>query len=110
MIPGDHGASWRKVKRGNEQWVYTDVGVFNGLMETVEGFMYELETEKGGERSTVTIAGPSCDSVDIPFKNVQLPPVFIDDRIYILNAGAYTTVYAAPFNGFKTPDVYFLKK
>lgn len=36
------------------------------------------------------IGGPSCDNVDIPFKNVALGHIKIDDKIYILNAGAYT--------------------
>lgn len=97
-------------KRGYEDWVYFDVGVFNGLMETVENFMYELRTERNRKKRTVTIGGPSCDSVDIPFKDVLLSHVGIGERVYILNAGAYTTVYAASFNGFEVPKTYFLDK
>ncbi|MEN9328184.1 MAG: hypothetical protein RI947_992 [Candidatus Parcubacteria bacterium] len=99
-----------RAKRGTEDWLYIDAGVFNGFMETIEGFTYELKTEKNGKKKLVTIAGPSCDSVDIPFKNVMLPSVKIDDYIYAINAGAYTTVYAAPFNGFAVPEVHFINK
>lgn len=99
-----------EAKRGTENWIYIDAGVFNGLMETVENFQYELKTQRGGKRKTVTIAGPSCDSVDIPFKDILLPEVKIGDKVYIINAGAYTTVYAANFNGFEIPKVYFLNK
>lgn len=97
-----------KAKRGKEDWVYVDAGVFNGIMETIQGFMYELKAEKNGKKKTVTIAGPSCDSIDIPFKNVQLSDVNIGERVYILNAGAYTTVYASRFNGFDKPGTYFV--
>lgn len=97
-----------KAKRGSEDWVYIDVGVFNGLMETIENFVYDLKTARYGKKKNVTIAGPSCDSVDIPFQNIQLPDVKIGNRIYIINAGAYTTVYGANFNGFEVPKTYFL--
>lgn len=99
-----------KAKRGNEDWIYLDVGVFNGLMETIESYMYELKTEDGGHHKRVTIGGPSCDSVDIPFKNVLLPEVKIGDRVYIINAGAYTTAYAAAFNGFNIPETHFIEE
>lgn len=97
-----------KAKRGNEEWIYIDVGVFNGLMETIANFQYEIKTEKVGKKREVTIGGPSCDSVDIPFKNINLPEVETGDYVYIINAGAYTTVYAANFNGFEIPKVYFI--
>lgn len=97
-----------RAKRGNEDWVYIDSGVFNGFMETICDFTYEVRTAKTGERKPVTIAGPSCDSVDVPFKNTQLADVDVGDYIYIINAGAYTTVYASTFNGFEIPKTYFL--
>ena len=99
-----------KAKRGNENWVYIDAGTFNGLMETIEKFTYELKTEHDGKAKRVTIAGPSCDSVDIPFVNIKLPEVKIGDRVYIINAAAYTTVYAAPFNGFDVPAIRFINE
>lgn len=99
-----------KAKRGTENWIYIDAGVFNGFMETIEGFMYELKTSRTGKKILTTIAGPSCDSVDIPFKNVLVPNVKVGDYVYALNAGAYTTVYAAPFNGFAVPEVHVINK
>ncbi len=98
-----------KAKRGSEKWVYIDVGVFNGLMETVLDFSYEIKAPNKRKKQLVTIAGPSCDSVDIPLKNIMLPEVRVNDRLFIINAGAYTTVYASQFNGFQIPKVRFLK-
>jgi ornithine decarboxylase len=95
-------------KREKEDWIYIDLGVFNGLMETIEGFMYEIKTENSRKKKVVTVGGPSCDSVDIPFKNISIPEVKLGERLYLLNSGAYTTVYAAPFNGFDVPEVYVI--
>src|SRR3989344_4905605 len=98
-----------KAKRGTEEWIYIDAGVFNGFMETIENFAYEIKTEYKRKKRTVTIAGPSCDSVDVPFKNYPLSEVKVGERVYIINAGAYTTVYASNFNGFNSPKIYFIK-
>jgi ornithine decarboxylase len=97
-----------KAKRGSENWLYVDAGVFNGFMETVDGFTYDIKTIKNTEIKKYTIGGPSCDSIDIPFKNISLGDVEIGDKVYVLNAGAYTTVYASTFNGFEIPKTYFL--
>lgn len=97
-----------KARRGGEEWVYLDVGVFNGLMETIAGFSYEVSTLAGGSRSSVVLAGPSCDSVDVIAESVALPELSVGDRVYFLNAGAYTLAYASHFNGWPPPTVHFL--
>jgi ornithine decarboxylase len=94
--------------RGPEEWLYTDVWVFNGLMETVGGLKYELRTERPGPLRTYTVAGPSCDSFDMMFQGIALPEVEVGDRLYIMNAGAYTLAYASSFNGFGPPRVHLL--
>lgn len=96
-----------KARRGHEQWVYLDVGVFNGLMEAIEGFSYHLMTSSDGPRAAVVLAGPSCDSVDVIGESVELPDLDYGDRVYFLNAGAYTLSYASSFNGWPPPTVHF---
>jgi ornithine decarboxylase len=95
-----------KARRGAEQWVYLDVGVFNGLMEAIEGFSYEVVASTDGPRQSVVLAGPSCDSVDVISDSIALPPVDVGDRVYVLNAGAYTLSYASHFNGWPPPTVH----
>lgn len=92
-----------KATRNGENWLYLDVGVFNGLMETIGGIGYLFKTNSRRREKIWNIGGPSCDSMDIIAKNVVLPEPDIGDLVYILSAGAYTTVYAAPFNGYKIP-------
>ena len=94
-----------RARRGADTWVYLDAGVFNAMMETIEGFRYELQTERGGPRHPVTVAGPSCDSVDTLFTVEPLPELEVGDRVYVMNAGAYTLSYASSFNGFEPPTV-----
>jgi ornithine decarboxylase len=97
-------------QRGAERWVYLDVGVFNGLMETIEGFRYELATSVSGPTHPVVLAGPSCDSVDVIAEDVELPELAENDRVYFLNAGAYTLAYASSFNGWPPPTVHVLER
>ncbi|MDQ7081622.1 MAG: hypothetical protein Q9N34_00415 [Aquificota bacterium] len=46
--------------------------------------------------------------MDVIARQVYLPEPEIGDRVYILSAGAYTTVYASEFNGFPKPEVICL--
>ncbi len=98
--------------RAGTKWVYLDSGVFQGLMETHEGFQYEVYTDHDGQDEIpCTVAGPTCDSMDIMMRDEMLPADLKEgDYVYIPNAGAYTTAYASNFNGFPLPQVYILKK
>jgi ornithine decarboxylase len=98
-----------KANRAGGEWAFIDAGVFNGLMETIAGFQYELSTSRpDAPTRNITLAGPSCDSVDVMFRDLSLPAVEIGDRLYVHAAGAYTTVYASSFNGFAPPAVHIL--
>jgi len=99
-----------KARRGGTDWVYIDAGVFNALMETICGFTYEITASSRRVARRVTLAGPSCDSVDVMFRGIDLPELQVGDRLYVHNAGAYTTVYASSFNGFPPPRVYVLNE
>jgi ornithine decarboxylase len=95
----------RKSRTALHRWVFTDVGKFSGLIETMdESIKFPIYVEKGGETEEVVIAGPTCDSADIMYENYkyQLPlNLAIGDRMYWLSTGAYTTTYSAvEFNGF----------
>ncbi len=88
------------------RWVYLDIGRFGGLAETEgEAIRYEFRTPHDGSREgPVTIAGPTCDSVDTLYEkaNYRLPEALEDgDRVEIVSTGAYVTTYASQkFNGF----------
>ena len=95
---------------GGEKWVYIDSGVFHGLAEALGGIRYSFYTpNKGKELDFYTVGGISCDSMDVVAEKVALPKdIKVGDKIYILTAGAYTTVYASNFNGFPPPEVVLI--
>ena len=103
----------RKSKTDLKRWVYTDVGIFNGLMETLgESIKYPAYTERDGQTGDVILAGPTCDSMDIMYEHFkyQLPlSLESGDRIYWLSTGAYTSSYSSiEFNGFPPLKTYYL--
>ena len=103
----------RKSHTALERWVYTDVGKFSGLIETMdESIKFPIWTEKQGELEDVVIAGPTCDSADIMYESYKygLPlNLAIGDRMYWLSTGAYTTSYSAiEFNGFPPLEAVYV--
>jgi ornithine decarboxylase len=101
-----------KAARGDETWIYLDAGVFNGLMETYEGFPPVVRVQGQDvdlrPKMRVTLAGPSCDSCDVIARGIELPELHIGDRLVFYDTGAYTSEYAAAFNGFPVPVVVAL--
>jgi len=97
-----------KAARAGKDWLYLDVGVFNGLMEVMGGIKYQFIKANGGAVKRCVLAGPSCDSMDIIAESAELPELEIGDRIYIIPAGAYTTAYASEFDGFHIPNTRFV--
>ncbi len=103
----------KKSKPDLKRWIYTDVGIFSGLMETLgESIKYPVHTETEGPTGEVILAGPTCDSMDIMYEHFkyQLPlSLEIGDRLYWLSTGAYTASYSSvEFNGFPPLKTYYL--
>ncbi len=105
----------RKSATALERWVFTDVGKFNGLIETLdEAIKYPIACERdedpGALFEEVILAGPTCDSVDIMYENYRyrLPlSLEMGDRLYWFSTGAYTTSYSSvEFNGFPPLKYY----
>jgi ornithine decarboxylase len=105
----------REVRAG-ENWLYLDVGAYNGLFETqqtVNQWLFPLWTSRPDHATSptlpFTVTGPSCDSSDTMFYGAALPSTMdLDDRLYIGSAGAYTLSYASSFNGFPPPAAVFV--
>lgn len=94
-----------KAQRDGVDWLFLDLGVFNGLMESVAGIKYRYSVPEGGAVRSWTIAGPTCDGFDVVDRGVELPEPRVGDHVLVHSAGAYTTVYASNFNGFPIPGV-----
>lgn len=103
----------RKSSTALIRWVYTDVGLFSGLIETLgEAIKYPLLTEREGDTEEVVLAGPTCDSMDIMYENFKYElPLSLDigDRVFWFSTGAYTTSYSSiEFNGFPPLKSYVI--
>ena len=104
-----------KSEQDEKRWVYTDVGVFNGLIETLgEMIKYPIYTPKmlnNAPKSNVVLAGPTCDSTDIMYDKIAYPlpkDLEMGDRLYWLSTGAYTTSYASvEFNGYPPLKTFY---
>jgi ornithine decarboxylase len=103
-------------ERAGEDWLYVDVGAYNGMMETqqtVGQWRFPLWSSRPDhavvQHVPYTVTGPTCDSSDTMFYGANLPVTMREgDRLFIGSAGAYTLSYASSFNGFPPPTVYFV--
>ncbi len=99
-------------ERAGEEWLYLDIGAYNGMMEThqaVGQWRFPLWSSRADHgvvpHVPYTITGPTCDSADTMFYGAALPVTMAEgDRIYVGSAGAYTLSYASSFNGFPPPQ------
>jgi ornithine decarboxylase len=93
-------------QRNNQQWYFLDEGLygtFSGIM--FDHWVYEMETFKTGSEITATFAGPSCDSIDVIYRDILTVPLEMGDLILVVNCGAYTAASATTFNGFAKAQI-----
>lgn len=94
-----------KARRYHTEWIYLDVGGFNGLFEIFEGFKYDIQTLSKRKSTTYAVGGPTCDGMDVIRKSIIMPKVNVGDRVFIMNAGAYS-ISKEKYNGFKWAKSY----
>jgi ornithine decarboxylase len=95
-----------KSRRDGVWWYYLDEGVygcFSGKM--YDHAEYPMIIPRSGPVQTSTIAGPTCDSIDVLYENIPLPALEIGDVLLFESMGAYTTASASEFNGFPKAKV-----
>lgn len=94
-------------ERNHQQWYFLDDGLYGTFSAVIfDHWEFELETFKKGELIPATFAGPSCDSLDIMFRDKPTQRLELDDLILVPNCGSYTSASATVFNGFaKTPII-----
>ena len=101
-----------KAQRDGENWLFLDVGAFHGLMESLQAkgeFPYKVKAaRKSVKQQKYVLTGPTCDPDDTILNEVWLPELEVGDKLYIMNTGAYSFVYASNFHGFSAPEVRFI--
>jgi ornithine decarboxylase len=109
------------------RWAYLDEGLYGAYSnipaEDVHALVFagaeldaQPQSDGTGDRATrrlrdhrrepVTLAGPTCDSVDVVARHLPLPPLAAGDLLLSPMMGAYTAATATGFNGIApTPIV-----
>ena len=89
-----------KAIRENKHWYYLDDGVYGALSGIVfDHATYQFKVTRNGRTQLSTLAGPTCDSLDIIARGEDLPELEIGDIVYVENIGAYSLASATEFNG-----------
>ncbi|MBA4399464.1 MAG: type III PLP-dependent enzyme [Anaerolinea sp.] len=96
-----------RATRGEREWLYLDVGAFQGLIEGLDfyGFQYPVISERNSEPlRPFVLSGPTCDSADVIHHQAMLPAgITLGDRVYVLTAGAYSNSMER-YNGIEFPE------
>jgi ornithine decarboxylase len=88
-------------ERQGGPWYILDEGVYGALSGIIfDHWSYPLHCFGHGARQKATFAGPSCDGIDVLYRDVMVPRQHIGDHVLITEIGSYSTVSATRFNGF----------
>src|SRR3990172_5269724 len=102
-----------RATRGEREWLYLDVGAFQGLIEMLDfyGFNNPVISERNSEPLTpFVLSGPTCDSADVIKHQAMLPAgITLGDRVYVLTAGAYS-ISMERYNGIDFPETIIVQK
>ena len=97
-------------ERGGKPWYILDEGIygaFSGIL--FDHWSYPMSCFAKGEAVPSTLAGPSCDGIDVLYRDIPLPRLAIGDRLLATDIGAYSTVSATRFNGFPIAPTVVVK-
>lgn len=91
-----------KKERHGSLWYTVDESIYGALSGIIyDHWTYPLKTFGHGQKRKSTIVGPSCDGIDVLYRDLDLPAMDIGDCILVSDIGAYASVSATRFNGFE---------
>ena len=99
-----------RVRQGRNEWLFCDLGAFNGLPAGAGDLPCEIvapeAAARGGRKRRYIVAGPSCSDGDVLARGIELPEIRLDDRLCFLRVGAYSFVHATAFSGNRRPVIH----
>ncbi|SYZ72816.1 Ornithine decarboxylase [Candidatus Zixiibacteriota bacterium] len=85
--------------RSGKRWYFLDDGVYGSFSGRLyDHCTYQILTNRNTTWKRSVLAGPTCDSFDVIYRNIVLPPLSIGDLLLFPAMGAYTSVSASSFN------------
>ncbi len=95
-----------KAVRDGVKWYYIDDGLYGSFSGCLfDHCTYRIMTNRNTKWEKVVLAGPTCDSFDVIYKECLLPPLEIGDVLMFPAMGAYCRVSATGFNGLGQAQV-----
>lgn len=90
-----------KSLRNGVWWYYLDEGMYGSFSgKMYDHADYPMFVEGDEKRYNSVLAGPTCDSIDVIYENINLPLLEIGDLLMFTSMGSYTVASASNFNGF----------
>lgn len=100
-----------KAYRNDMPWYYIDDGLYGSLSGKVfDHADYPIRTFRDGRLTRCVVAGPTCDSFDIPFRDRSLPHLDVGDILCVDCIGAYSVTHSTTFNGLPGARRLFVTK
>jgi len=95
-----------KSVRDGVKWYYIDDGLYGSFSGRLfDGCSYQILTNRNTKWEKAVLAGPTCDSFDVVYKDCLMPPLEIGDVLMFPAMGAYCSVSASDFNGLNRARV-----
>jgi ornithine decarboxylase len=88
-----------KSLRSGKRWYFLDDGVYGSFSGRLyDHCTYQIMTNRNTTWKRSVLAGPTCDSFDVIYRDIVLPPLSVGDLLMFPAMGAYTSVSASSFN------------
>jgi ornithine decarboxylase len=65
---------------------------------------------RDAKKYNTTFFGPTCDSLDCIYKEIQYQELNIGDWLYVRNFGSYTIAPSSSFNGFEVNNKKYIQR
>jgi ornithine decarboxylase len=91
--------------RSGRPWYFLDDGVYGSFSGRVyDHCKYSILTNRNTTWKRSVLAGPTCDSFDVIYRDIILPPLEIGDILLFPAMGAYSSVSASAFNSLRKAE------
>jgi len=95
-----------KAVRDGKPCYYIDDSVYHTFSGIIfDHCQYHLQAFRRGKKEVCAVFGQTCDALDTISLSEELPELEIEDLVYALNIGAYSSASATWFNGFPPAKV-----
>ena len=88
--------------RSGKSWYFLDDGLYGSFSGRLyDHCQYQVLTNRNTTWKRSVLAGPTCDSFDVIYRDILLPPLEVGDILSFPAMGAYCSVSASSFNCLK---------